>query len=116
MYLAVYVGARWLGAGMVGGRLLERRLGVHPALLIPSIVILTEFDWIWLFIAAPVVSMAVNTVQLPPRAAVRAAAARRRPAMGSRSADRYSERARPGGGGCACAGCLSIDDVCEVTR
>ena len=52
---------------------------------------------------------------LPPRAAVRAAAARRRAAMGSRSADRRSERARPGGGGCACAGCLSIDDVCEVT-
>ena len=54
VYLAVYLGARWLGAGMVGGRLLERRLGVHPALLIPSIVILTQFGWIWLFIAAPV--------------------------------------------------------------
>ena len=64
------------GAGMVGGRLLERRLGVHPALLIPSIVILTQFGWIWLFIAAPVVSMAVNTVRYlhgrlsePPRPA-----------------------------------------------
>jgi predicted PurR-regulated permease PerM len=62
-YLGIYVAARWLGAGMVGGRLLERRLGVHPALLIPSIVILTEFGWIWLFIAAPVVSIAVNTVR-----------------------------------------------------
>ena len=68
--------ARWLGAGMVGGRLLERRLGVHPALLIPSIVILTQFGWIWLFIAAPVVSMSVNTVRYlhgrlsePPRPA-----------------------------------------------
>ena len=51
-------------------------LGVHPALLIPSIVILTQLDWIWLFIAAPVVSMAVNTVRYfhgrlsePPRPA-----------------------------------------------
>ena len=76
VYLGVYVAARWLGAGMVGGRLLERRLGVHPALLIPSIVILTQFGWIWLFIAAPVVSMAVNTVRYlhgrlsePPRPA-----------------------------------------------
>jgi hypothetical protein len=44
--------------------------------LIPSIVILTQFGWIWLFIAAPVVSMAVNTVRYlhgrlsePPRPA-----------------------------------------------
>ena len=76
VYLGVYLASRWLGAGMVGGRLLERRLGVHPALLIPSIVILTQFGWIWLFIAAPVVSMAVNTVRYlhgrlsePPRPA-----------------------------------------------
>jgi predicted PurR-regulated permease PerM len=76
VYVGVYLAARWLGAGMVGGRLLEGRLGVHPALLIPSIVILTQFGWIWLFIAAPVVSIAVNTVRYihgrlsdPPRPA-----------------------------------------------
>lgn len=75
-YLGVYIAARWLGSGMVGGRVLEGRLGVHPALLIPSIVILTQFGWIWLFIAAPVVSMAVTTVRYvhgrlsdPPRPA-----------------------------------------------
>jgi predicted PurR-regulated permease PerM len=75
-YVGVYLAARWLGAGMVGGRLLEGRLGVHPALLIPSIVILTQFGWIWLFVAAPVVSVAVNTVRYaygrlsdPPRPA-----------------------------------------------
>jgi predicted PurR-regulated permease PerM len=75
-YLGVYLAARWIGSGMVGGRLLEGRLGVHPALLIPSIVILTQFGWIWLFIAAPVVSMAVTTVRYlhgrlsdPPRPA-----------------------------------------------
>jgi predicted PurR-regulated permease PerM len=75
-YLGVYLTARWIGSGMVGGRLLEGRLGVHPALLIPSIVILTQFGWIWLFIAAPVVSMAVTTVRYihgrlsdPPRPA-----------------------------------------------
>jgi predicted PurR-regulated permease PerM len=75
-YLGVYLAARWIGAGMVGGRLMERRLGVHPAILIPSIVILTQFGWIWLFIAAPVVSMAVTTVRYlhgrlsdPPRPA-----------------------------------------------
>jgi predicted PurR-regulated permease PerM len=76
VYVGVYLAARWLGAGMVGGRLLEGRLGVHPALLIPSIVILTQFGWIWLFVAAPVVSIAVNTVRYihgrlsdPPRPA-----------------------------------------------
>jgi predicted PurR-regulated permease PerM len=75
-YVGVYLAARWLGSGMVGGRLLERRLGVHPALLIPSIVILTQFGWIWLFIAAPIVSIAVTTVRYihgrlsdPPRPA-----------------------------------------------
>ena len=75
-YVGVYLAARWLGSGMVGGRLLEGRLGVHPALLIPSIVILTQFGWIWLFIAAPVVAMAVTTVRYihgrlsdPPRPA-----------------------------------------------
>ena len=75
-YLGAYLAARWLGAGLVGGRLMERRLGVHPALLIPSIVILTQFGWIWLFIAAPIVSIAVTTVRYihgrlsdPPRPA-----------------------------------------------
>jgi predicted PurR-regulated permease PerM len=75
-YLGAYLVARWLGAGLVGGRLMEGRLGVHPAILIPSIVILTQFGWIWLFIAAPVVSMAVTTVRYihgrlsdPPRPA-----------------------------------------------
>ena len=114
-YLGVYVAARWLGAGMVGGRLLEGRLGVHPALLIPSIVILTQFGWIWLFIAAPVVSMGGQHRALPPRAAVGAAAARRRAAMGSRPADRHGERRRAGRGASARAGRLPIDDVCEVT-
>ena len=75
-YVGVYLAARWLGSGMVGGRVLEGRLGVHPALLIPAIVVLTQFGWIWLFIAAPVVSMAVQTVRYfhgrfsePPRPA-----------------------------------------------
>jgi predicted PurR-regulated permease PerM len=75
-YLGAYIAARWIGAGLVGGRLMEGRLGVHPAILIPSIVILTQFGWIWLFIAAPVVSMAVTTVRYihgrlsdPPRPA-----------------------------------------------
>ena len=114
-YLGVYVAARWLGAGMVGGRLLERRLGVHPALLIPSIVILTQFGWIWLFIAAPVVSMSRQHRALPPWAAVGAAPARRRAAVGSSPARRWRERGRSGGNACACPGRLSIDDVCEVT-
>jgi predicted PurR-regulated permease PerM len=75
-YLGAYLAARWIGSGLVGGRLMEGRLGVHPAILIPSIVILTQFGWIWLFIAAPVVSMAVTTVRYlhgrlsdPPRPA-----------------------------------------------
>ena len=75
-YLGAYLAARWIGSGLVGRRLMEGRLGVHPAILIPSIVILTQFGWIWLFIAAPVVSMAVTTLRYmhgrlsdPPRPA-----------------------------------------------
>ena len=114
-YLGVYIAARWLGAGMVGGRLLEGRLGVHPALLIPSIVILTQFGWIWLFIAAPVVSMAVNTVRYlhgrlsePPRPA---GVLPWDPVPRTATAS----AARAGRGASARAGRLSIDDVCEVT-
>ena len=114
-YLGVYVAARWLGAGMVGSRLLEGRLGVHPALLIPSIVILTQFGWIWLFIAAPVVAMGVNTVRYlhgrlsePPRPA------------GVLPWDPVPQAAPARAGGQAATGAhvpavYRIDDVCEVT-
>ena len=99
---------------MVGGRLLERRLGVHPALLIPSIVILTQFGWIWLFIAAPGGLDGGQHRALPPWAAVGAA----RPA-GVLPWDpphgRCSVRRQAGGVRCARAGRLSIDHLCEVT-
>lgn len=76
IYLVVYVAARYAGSGIVGGRVLESRLGVHPAILVPSIVALSQFGLIWLFIAAPVVSILANTTRYlhgrlsePPRPA-----------------------------------------------
>jgi predicted PurR-regulated permease PerM len=75
-YVGIYLVARWLGSSLVGRRLLEGRLGVHPVILVPAIVALTQLGWIWLFIAAPIVSVVVNTVRYlhgrwsePPRPA-----------------------------------------------
>src|SRR5690349_6488265 len=42
-YFAVYLGARVLGASLLGSQLMERRLGVHPAILVPGVVMIGQF-------------------------------------------------------------------------
>ncbi len=93
-YLLIYVVARFLGGSLLGSRLRERRLGVHPAVLVPGVVMLGQFGVLWLLLSAPIVAIAVNVIRYlhgrmsePPRPAgvlpgspVPARAAGRRPA------------------------------------
>jgi predicted PurR-regulated permease PerM len=76
IYLAVYVGARWLCGTLVGRRLMEGRLGVHPIVLIPGIVALSQLGVVWLLLSAPILAFASDLVRYihgrlsePPRPA-----------------------------------------------
>jgi predicted PurR-regulated permease PerM len=62
-YFAVYVAARILGASLLGSRLMERRLGVHPAILVPGVVMIGQFGVLPLLLSAPIVAIAVDLVR-----------------------------------------------------
>jgi predicted PurR-regulated permease PerM len=62
LYLVIYLGALILGGSVLGSRLRERRLGVHPAILVPGVVMIGQFGVLWLLLSAPVVAIAVNLV------------------------------------------------------
>ena len=62
-YFAVYVGARIIGASVLGSRLMERRLGVHPAILVPGVVMIGQFGILPLLLSAPIVAIAVDLVR-----------------------------------------------------
>ena len=62
-YFAVYLGARIIGASVLGSRLMERRLGVHPAILVPGVVMIGQFGILPLLLSAPIVAIAVDLVR-----------------------------------------------------
>ena len=62
-YFAVYLGARLIGASVLGSRLMERRLGVHPAILVPGVVMIGQFGILWLLLSAPIVAIASDLVR-----------------------------------------------------
>jgi predicted PurR-regulated permease PerM len=75
-YLAVYIGARIIGSSLVGNRIMGRRLGVHPAILVPAVVMIGQFGVLWLLLAAPIVAIVVDVIRYlhgrlsePPRPA-----------------------------------------------
>jgi predicted PurR-regulated permease PerM len=63
VYFAVYLGARVIGASLLGSRLMQRRLGVHPAILVPGVVMIGQFGILWLLLSAPIVAIAVDLVR-----------------------------------------------------
>lgn len=72
----VYVGAVKLASALVEDRLSKGVLDVHPALLIPAIVALSQLGLIWLLAAGPVVAIGRDVVRYlagrldtPPRPA-----------------------------------------------
>jgi predicted PurR-regulated permease PerM len=61
VYLAAYIGSR-LVAGWVTGRQGARRQ-LHPIVMVPGIVALTQFGLIWLFLAGPLLTMGYDLVR-----------------------------------------------------
>ena len=63
IYLVIYFAARYIGASMLGSRLMGRRLGVHPAILVPAVVMIGQFGVLWLLLSAPIVAIAADLVR-----------------------------------------------------
>ncbi len=63
VYLVVYVAARFLAGVFVGGRLMERRLRVHPAVLIPGVVILSQVGPVALLLSGPILAFGSDLVR-----------------------------------------------------
>ncbi len=78
--LGIYLVANRIGSDLVETRVSRGVLDVHPGLLIPAIVVLSQFGWLWLLAAAPVVAILRDTDPVPRRPAGRSAQARQRPA------------------------------------
>jgi len=62
-YTIVYVAARILGASVVGSRVQGGRLGVHPGILLPSVVVIGQLGPGWLLLSAPIVAFASDLVR-----------------------------------------------------
>jgi predicted PurR-regulated permease PerM len=62
-YVGIYLLARFVGGTLLGARLQQRRLGVHPAILVPGVVMVGQFGPFWLLLSAPIVAIAVDLVK-----------------------------------------------------
>jgi predicted PurR-regulated permease PerM len=62
-YVGIYLLAKFIGGSLLGGRLQQRRLGVHPAILVPGVVMVGQFGPFWLLLSAPIVAIAVDLVK-----------------------------------------------------
>jgi predicted PurR-regulated permease PerM len=61
--LIIYIGAVKLASMAVETRVSRGVLDVHPGLLIPAIVVLSQFGFIWLLAAAPIVAISRDLVR-----------------------------------------------------
>ena len=52
-YALTYLAARLIGSTVLGSRLMNRQLGVHPAILVPAVVVLGQFGLLWLCCRPP---------------------------------------------------------------
>ena len=62
LYLAVYIGSRWV-AGTLVGSIYGGRSRLHPVIMVPGIVALTQFGLIWLFLAGPMLAIGYDMVR-----------------------------------------------------
>jgi predicted PurR-regulated permease PerM len=62
-YTVVYVAARVIGATIVGSRIRGRRLGVHPMILVPSVIAIGQLGPLWLLLSAPIVAFTADAVR-----------------------------------------------------
>jgi predicted PurR-regulated permease PerM len=63
VYALIYVAARLVGSSLLGSRLQGRRLGVHPAILVPGVVMIGQFGLLWLLLSAPIVAVVHDVVK-----------------------------------------------------
>jgi predicted PurR-regulated permease PerM len=75
-YLASYIAARVLAGWLVGGRRVRSEVRVHPAILIPGVVVLGQIGFVLLLLSAPILSFGSDLVRYlhgrmsePPRPA-----------------------------------------------
>ena len=61
--VVVYVGAARIASGLVETRVSRGVLDVHPGLLVPAIVVLSQFGVWWLLVAAPIVAIVRDTIR-----------------------------------------------------
>jgi predicted PurR-regulated permease PerM len=76
VYLAIYLIAKYTGASVLGSRVMGRRLGVHPAILVPAVVMIGQFGILPLLLSAPIVAIISDLIRYfhgrlsePPRPA-----------------------------------------------
>ncbi len=62
IYVVVYVASRWLATTILGRRAAGRNR-LHPAILVPAIVALTQFGLLWLFLAGPMLAIGFDFVR-----------------------------------------------------
>ena len=81
---------------------MERRLGVHPAILVPGVVMIGQFGILWLLLSAPIVAIAVDLVRYlhgrlsePPTAGRRPAEERHAPGPPRAAAAGHAAGAAP---------------------
>ena len=58
--IALYVALYYLINRLAGSRIENRVIQIHPAILLVAIVILSELGFLWVLVAAPVISILVN--------------------------------------------------------
>jgi predicted PurR-regulated permease PerM len=63
VYIAIYFVARYLGGSVLGSRMMGRGINVHPAILVPGVVMIGQFGVLWLLLSAPIVAILVDLVR-----------------------------------------------------
>jgi predicted PurR-regulated permease PerM len=76
VYVFIYLVARYLGGSVLGSRMMGRGINVHPAILVPGVVMIGQFGVLWLLLSAPIIAILVDLVRYvsgrlsePPRPA-----------------------------------------------
>jgi predicted PurR-regulated permease PerM len=62
-YVGIYIGARFVAGRMIGDRVMAPAQNVHPAILVPAIVALSNLGVVWLFAAGPMIAIAADVIR-----------------------------------------------------
>jgi predicted PurR-regulated permease PerM len=62
-YLVVYIASRWVVGTFFGGRIIESRVSVPPAIMVLGVVAISQFGIIWLLVAGPLIAALWDVVR-----------------------------------------------------